>query len=85
MGEEKLFGAVARNSTEQVQITRRTYKERTFLDIRFYYDDNGEWEPTRKGVTIAWDYKPEFLRILEREHGIDPFIPSARISHATSS
>lgn len=30
------------------------YKGQKRLDVRHYYDANGEWKPTRKGVSVLW-------------------------------
>jgi len=53
------------------------YKGKTYADIRIYYeDDEGEWKPTKKGVTVSldrfWEFK-ENMQILEnhlREQGL---------------
>ncbi len=53
------------------------YKGKTYADIRIYYeDDEGEWKPTKKGVTVAldrfWEFK-ENMQLLEnhlREQGL---------------
>lgn len=53
------------------------YKGKTYADIRIYYeDDEGEWKPTKKGVTVSldrfWEFK-ENMQVLEnhlREQGL---------------
>ena len=46
------------------------YKGKTYADIRIYYeDDEGEWKPTKKGVTVSldrfWEFKDN-LQLLEK-------------------
>ncbi len=43
-----------KNPTEKIKITISEFKNRKFVDIRTYYlDDNMEWKPTKKGVTVS--------------------------------
>jgi len=45
-----------KNPTEKIKITISEFKKRKFVDIRtFYLDDNMEWKPTKKGVTVPPD------------------------------
>jgi hypothetical protein len=45
-----------KNPTEKIKITISEFKKRKFVDIRtFYLDDNMEWQPTKKGVTVPPD------------------------------
>jgi Transcriptional Coactivator p15 (PC4) len=52
---------IQKSPIEQLRIERREYKGHAFIDVRTYYqNDDGEWCPTRKGVTIALDLLAEF-------------------------
>jgi hypothetical protein len=43
------------------------YKGKKYADIRIYYeDDEGEWKPTKKGVTIALERFGEFKESLDK-------------------
>jgi hypothetical protein len=55
--DDKYFGTVTKNDTNEIRISRRTYKEHTYLDIREHYQlkDSEEWRPTKKGITFKWD------------------------------
>ena len=55
--EPKILATIARNATEQLQISINSYKEKQYLDLRIYYTtDEGEtWLPTKKGVTVSPD------------------------------
>ena len=50
-----------RNAEETLRISLSTFKGRTYVDIRlFYQDDKGELAPTKKGVTITPELWDEF-------------------------
>jgi hypothetical protein len=50
-----------RNSEETLRVSLSTFKGRTYVDIRMFYEDaNGELAPTKKGVTITPELWDEF-------------------------
>lgn len=53
----KMLATIARSATEQLQIAIKTYKGKSYLDLRIFYttDDGINWLPTKKGVTVAPD------------------------------
>jgi len=52
---------IEKSALERIQIEMKEYKKKKYLDIRTYYrSDEGEWKPTKKGVTIP----PEALEDL---------------------
>lgn len=55
--EPKMLATIARSATEQLQIAIKSYKGKSYLDLRIFYttDDGQTWNPTKKGVTIAPD------------------------------
>ena len=61
--EPKLLATIPRNTTEQIQVSINSYKNKQYLDLRVYYttDDGESWLPTKKGVTIS----PENLMTLK--------------------
>jgi hypothetical protein len=52
---------------EPVKITLSSYKNAKYLDIRKFYEKNGEWLPTPKGITINGEIFDKFIEIL-KEH-----------------
>lgn len=49
-----------KNPLDLVRVTLRTYKSKQYVDVRqFYRDDEGEWKPTKKGVSMSTDLLPE--------------------------
>lgn len=50
-----------KNETEEVRFSLRPYKDKLFFDIRlFFRTKDGEFVPTRKGITLATNYFGEF-------------------------
>lgn len=47
---------IEKNPTERIKITISEFKKRKYVDIRtFFLNDDMEWMPTKKGVTIPPD------------------------------
>ena len=49
---------------EPVKISLSSYKNARYLDIRKYYEKNGEWLPTTKGITINSELFEKFTEII---------------------
>jgi hypothetical protein len=60
-----VIGEIERNPTERLRISTENFKGRDYIDLRIYYEaDEGEWKPTKKGVTIAPDKVDEVIELL---------------------
>ncbi len=60
-----LIGELVKNSTEKLRVTISEYKGYTFLDVRVYYeDDQGEYKPTKKGLTLKKEDIEPLIRLL---------------------
>ncbi len=47
--------------TENIFFSLSEYKGKNYADIRIYFEnDEGEWKPTKKGITIGLDRFAEF-------------------------
>ena len=45
---------IDKTETERIQIELKSYKGKEYMDIRiFFKNDEGEWLPTKKGVTVS--------------------------------
>ena len=44
---------IQKNSREIIRIEESEYEGHKFVDCRIYYDDNGEWRPTKKGISFS--------------------------------
>jgi hypothetical protein len=63
-------GDIERNETEVVRVSTEEFKGRKYLDIRVYFEnDDGEWKPTKKGVTIPPDKVDAFLELVKKAKG----------------
>lgn len=52
---------------EKIVFSRSEFKGKHYADIRIYYeDDEGEWKPTKKGITITVDRFQEFKEHLAK-------------------
>ena len=55
--EGKMLATIPRSATEQLQISIKEFKGKSYLDLRIFYttDDGATWLPTKKGVTCSPD------------------------------
>ena len=65
---DHLIHSFRRNANEEVRITTRRYQEKDYLDIRVFFQSSkdGEFEPTRKGVTVGLEFASQFDTALEK-------------------
>ncbi len=62
-----IIGEIERGETEVVRVSTEEYKGRKYVDVRIYFEnDQGEWKPTKKGVTIQPDKVEEFLELIKK-------------------
>jgi len=43
---------IKKNSTEVIRITQSEYKGNKFIDCRVFYENDGEYLPTKKGIAF---------------------------------
>jgi hypothetical protein len=62
---EEVIAQFEKNATEVVRVTLTEYRGHKLFDMRVYYsDDEGQYRPTRKGVSLSVGLYPEFKRAL---------------------
>lgn len=62
---DKVIARIPKNSMEEVRVSLTTYRRHDLLDTRIYFkDEDGEWRPSRKGLTLKVDYLPDLLKAL---------------------
>ncbi len=62
-----IIGEIQKNATENIRISKESYKGKEYVDIRIYFqNDEGEWKPTKKGVTLSPEKIDELLEILQK-------------------
>ena len=56
-----IVGEMEKGWNEKILFSVSEFKGKNYADIRVYYeDDEGEWKPTKKGVTVTLDAFEEF-------------------------
>ncbi len=62
-----ILGEIERNPTEVLRVSLENFKGRDYIDLRIYYqDENGEWKPTKKGVTVAPDKLDDVINFFNK-------------------
>ena len=62
---EQPFVQIAKSANSCIRVEHREYKSHTFIDARQYYlGDDGDWHPTKKGVTIPTDLVGDVIEAL---------------------
>jgi len=64
--KDRVVAKFERSSTEIVRASIKEFKTKKYIDLRIYYmDDQGEWKPTKKGISLATDFMPELKAAVE--------------------
>ena len=62
---DEVIAQFEKNATEVIRISLTAYRGRQLIDARVYYsDDEGQYRPTRKGLSLAVSLYPDFKRAL---------------------
>lgn len=62
---DELIAQFEKNATEVVRVSLTEYRGRKLVDMRVYYaDDEGQYRPTKKGVSLSVDVYPDLKRAL---------------------
>ena len=64
----KLLGVVDKNSRERIEVRAAEYEGHSYIDIRTYWraDPQGEWRPSKKGVTLKPSLVRELIAVLRK-------------------
>jgi len=67
MTEQQFLYSFPKNEEEEVRFSIREYKDRRYLDLRIWFrTKEGEYHPTKKGLTLSLELLPEVVRGLEK-------------------
>lgn len=68
MEKDRVIHAFQKNPEEEVRLSLREYKDRHYLDLRLWFQsaNDGEYYPTKKGLTLSLEYLGELKKGLER-------------------
>ena len=62
---DELIEQFEKNATEVVRVSLTEYRGRKLVDVRVYYSDSeGQYHPTKKGVSLSVDVYPDFKRAM---------------------
>ena len=63
---------IQKNRRETIRISESEYEGHKFIDLRIWYDDNGEMKPTKKGISFNPNITKEVIEgILKTVEGSD--------------
>lgn len=62
---DEVISQFEKNATEVVRISLTEYRGHKLIDVRVYYsDDEGQYRPTKKGVSLSVGLYPEFKQAI---------------------
>jgi predicted phosphoadenosine phosphosulfate sulfurtransferase len=62
---EEVIAQFEKNATEVVRVSLSEYRGHKLFDVRVYYsDDEGQYKPTRKGVSLSVNLYTDFKRAM---------------------
>lgn len=60
-----VIGEIERSKTETLRVEASNFKGVDFISVRIYYQaDNGDWRPTKKGITVKPEKVDELIDFL---------------------
>ena len=70
----EVVAEMEKSVTEKIFFSLSEFKGKSYADVRVHYeDDEGEWKPTKKGVTVAVD---RFSEVKEHVNAREAFLVS---------
>ncbi|MBP7495914.1 MAG: transcriptional coactivator p15/PC4 family protein [Spirochaetales bacterium] len=69
--ESKILGKIGVDASgeatvrEPIFVSLSSFKKTKYLDIRKYYEKDGQWLPGQKGITLHGDQFSELLNLLQ--------------------
>lgn len=75
---EALIARIGKNPTEEVRVALTSYRGHDLVDIRvFFQDEQGEWRPTKRGVSLSVDSFAELREAILKVEEMLNALPSA--------
>jgi hypothetical protein len=82
---DALVARIAKNPTEEVRVSLTSYRGHDLVDIRvFFQDEQGEWRPTKRGVSLSVDSFAELREAVVKAEEMLNVLPSAGKSSGRS-
>ena len=67
--DSDMIASFQKNSQEEFRFSITTFKGREYADIRIFYEKDGDYFPSKKGITVALDTWKEFREAVEKLEG----------------
>ena len=64
--ESDIIASFQKNSQEEFRFSITTFKGREYAEIRIFYEKDGDYFPSKKGITVALDTWKEFRDAVEK-------------------
>lgn len=65
--EDQLVYTFPKNPLEEVRASVTVFKGKQYVDLRIYYKgDDGEFHPSKKGLTLSLDLFPEIEEAIRK-------------------
>jgi hypothetical protein len=63
----QLIHSFPKNPLEEIRVSLTVFKKKQYIDLRVYYKgDEGEYHPSKKGITISLDLFPDLVEAIEK-------------------
>jgi hypothetical protein len=67
----QLIHAFPKNPLEEIRISLTEFKKKQYLDLRVYYKgDDGEYHPSKKGLTLSLDLLSELEEAVKKARDV---------------
>ncbi|PIQ87526.1 MAG: hypothetical protein COV74_00195 [Candidatus Omnitrophica bacterium CG11_big_fil_rev_8_21_14_0_20_45_26] len=62
--EKQVVYKITKNEDEAIHISTGVFKDKSYADFRIFFrtKEDGEWRPTKKGITFEVSHLAEFLK-----------------------
>jgi hypothetical protein len=62
-----------RKGNDKIIVTVKEFKGKQYIDLRTYFEnDQGEWIPTKKGISLTPDNLDEMIQFLQKAKEATP-------------
>lgn len=61
-----LIGEVEKNAKEKIMVTLEDYRGHRRCDCRVYWDDNGTFRPSKKGISLSGENIGDVIVLLQK-------------------
>ena len=69
--EDQLVHSFPKNPLEEVRASVTVFKGKQYVDLRIYYKgDDGEYRPSKKGLTLSLDLFPDLEEAVNKLHEV---------------